>query len=354
MLVLKQHQSQAVLALIFCALSANMLLNYARQQNFLQREQTTVEPITRDSDSEPSPKLVWLMSFPNSGTSYTLRQMERLTNFSMATNYGAEGERSKLLLENEPHGPRCRGLQDASYRPLPKEYILVKTHCTGYSTNSGALALKLQTSEFVTGCATTKPNNPNAVSGSYDPNLVSKAVHVIRDPFHNLISRFNCEHKLDAKGRDRHHRRNLDQGFSEKYSKDSVGFSKFCSDLDSDFDHQYRGTILSNTTRRDVKHTKCHDDVISYVQWHNHAFETTRKLHLPTMVLYYEDYENDFNMTFTNLLDFLHLEERGHVNPFTARHDYYDYFTAQDRDDIKRLIKRFASNHTWNALARYF
>lgn len=346
--MLKQHQSQAILALVFCCLSANLLLNYA-QQNVLQGEQQAAKDAATLDKVQAPPKLVWLMSFPNSGTSYTLRQMERLSNYSMATNYGSEGERTAPVFEDQPHGPRCRGPSDNWPHPMPKDYILVKTHCTGYATNEGASALKRNRKEFVEGCATTKPNEPNAIKGKYDTSLVHKAVHVIRNPFHNIISRFNCEHKLSAQeGGDRA------RNFAEKYPKSAHGFHNFCRDLDADFDKQYSKDIIPETERHLVKHTRCHDDVISYVQWHNHAFETCRELHLPTLVVYYEDYEDDFNMTFSNLMDFMHLEENGQANGFTARHDYQDYFTSEDRQNIKHLVKQLASNHTWRALARYF
>lgn len=340
--MMKQHHSQAILALVCCALSANLLLNFVQHKG-LQKE---LPSDARTLEKIHSPKLVWLMSFPNSGTSYTLREMERLSNYSMASNYGKR-ERSEPVYADIPHGPRCRGVSDSWTRPLPTDYVLVKTHCTGYGTNGGAAALQRSRDEFIKGCATTRHNEPNDANGEYDVSLVYKAIHVVRNPFHNLISRFNCELKLRAgiKG---------DSSFAEKYPKGAHGFHGFCRDLDADFDKQYPKDMFPANKRNDVKHTRCHDDIISYVQWHNHAFETCRELHLPTMVVHYDDYEDDQNMTFTNMLDFMHLEEEGTVGPFTARHDYNDYFTNEDRQSIKKLVQQLASNHTWKAVARYF
>jgi hypothetical protein len=81
------------------------------------------------------PKMVWLMSFPNSGTSYTMTMVSRASNRSIATNYGREVTVPPTL--NTPLYPD----QDWSYqgpyynpnprRPLPDDYILVKTHCGG-------------------------------------------------------------------------------------------------------------------------------------------------------------------------------------------------------------------------------
>jgi hypothetical protein len=81
------------------------------------------------------PKMVWLMSYPNSGTSYTMTMVARASNRSIATNYGREVTVPPTL--NTPLYPG----QDWSYqgpyynsnprRPLPDDYILVKTHCGG-------------------------------------------------------------------------------------------------------------------------------------------------------------------------------------------------------------------------------
>lgn len=338
--MMKQHHSQAVFVLVCACFSANLLLNFVQQK--LMKEELPTDS-SRALVKTRTPKLVWLMSFPNSGTSYTLRTLEHLSNYSMGTNYGSEGERTQLIYEDLPQGPRCRGPSDKWTRPLPPEFVLIKTHCTGYATNEGASALKRDRKEFIEGCATTRPNIPNIERGTYDPTLVHKAIHVIRNPFHNLISRFNCEHKIK------------EDSFADKYPKDAHGFHKFCQDLDADFDHQYSKELFPmNQWRHDVKHTRCHDDIISYVMWHNHAFETCRELHIPTMVVHYEDYEDDFNMTFANMLDFLHLEEKGSAPGFAARHDYQDYFTNEDLQSMKDLVKHLASNHTWKAIAHYF
>ena len=345
--MIKQHHSHAVLALALCCLSANMLLNFAQQKLLQQKRSNNL--ITMEK-AHSSPKLVWLMSFPNSGTSYTLREFERLSNYSMASNYGSQTIRKELVYPDLPHGPRFRGMSDEQWpRPMPKEYVMVKTHCTGYATNEGAVALKQDREEFIRGCATTRPDVEDAQKGEYDASLVHKAIHIVRDPFHNLISRFNCEHKLVAeRGGDRALQ------FVERYPKNASGFHNFCRDLDSDFDKQYSKDLIPKSKRQDVKHTLCHDDIISYVQWHNHAFEACRHLHLPTLVIHYEDYEDDFNMTFSNLLDFMHLRPIGKAGQYSARKDYQDYFTKEDRIKVKKLVKQFASTHTWKVLARYF
>eukprot|EP00957_Ditylum_brightwellii_P051315 3890622-Ditylum_brightwellii.AAC.1 len=51
----------------------------------------------------------WLMSFPNSGTSYTIHLIRGITNTTTATNYGLEGdikdEESVPAISNSENGP---------------------------------------------------------------------------------------------------------------------------------------------------------------------------------------------------------------------------------------------------------
>lgn len=81
------------------------------------------------------PKIVWLMSYPNSGTSYTMTMVARASNRAIATNYGREV--TVPPIPNTPLYPGYEWSYQGPYynpdprRPLPKEYILVKTHCGG-------------------------------------------------------------------------------------------------------------------------------------------------------------------------------------------------------------------------------
>ena len=69
------------------------------------------------------------MSFPNSGTSYTLRIVRQLSNTTAATNYGIEyldpATNSSVLWGNRTKGP----FLTYPDLPLPKIFLLTKTHC---------------------------------------------------------------------------------------------------------------------------------------------------------------------------------------------------------------------------------
>ncbi|KAL7555686.1 hypothetical protein ACA910_015238 [Epithemia clementina (nom. ined.)] len=109
---------------------------------------------TYNDDEKPPPQgqqkrgLVWLMSFPNSGTSFTMRMILRATNRSTATNYGIESQWNNLVnvpalgaSDNGidaatspnnvvlPTGPFLTRASLWQHLELPDSWFLTKTHC---------------------------------------------------------------------------------------------------------------------------------------------------------------------------------------------------------------------------------
>jgi hypothetical protein len=153
--------------------------------------------------SANKPKMVWLMSYPNSGTSYTMTMVARASEKATATNYGREvtepNEVTTPLFDDQPWGGPFWRAQGG--RPLPKDYILTKTHCGGRCVPCGPDEYVLNETEFLTECTRgaglasledAEPGNrdddPNFMDDGfqwvhYDPSIVKKAIHLIRSPF---------------------------------------------------------------------------------------------------------------------------------------------------------------------------
>lgn len=302
-----------------------------------------------ESEDEPpakydSPELVWIMAYPNSGTTYTLALMEQVTKSSMATNYQGDVLQpvpDVPIYDDQPQGPFWRGLAD---KPLPETSVLVKTHCAGYKEKP-AEVFDMDLSTYVRHCGRTTILNPNAKEnddGWYDTRGVRKAIHVVRSPFDNLIARFNNYHfKQDRRGK-------------HPFEKNREGFRAFCRKRDAEFDKKYRRSTMSSTVKRLAKRTICHDNVIAYVLWHNRAFEAIDYMKLDTMQIRYEDYEDKFDDTLSNLLTFLDLPEKGEPLEFYSGHHYDDYYTEEDRKNVHALAKELASERTWEAIRQYF
>lgn len=305
------------------------------------------------------PGLALLMTFPNSGTSYTITMIQKVTQLATASNY--VGEVSKYdshpnvtVYGDHPEGPFWRGRgSSGTLPPLPKTTVLVKTHCTGYDLNNGIFAYRLSSERFAGGCRYTSTTSNSSQHGRYPAELVDRLVHIVRNPFDNMISRFHHEYNRRVPAARAGNERAIN--YTIEHPKNQTGFRQFCRDLDSDFSKQYKQDDFPEDLYNQIEKTTCHDEVIQYIEWHNGAFDTSEILGVPTLVFYYEEYGDNFNATLSRLLEFLKLPQQQEPLAFHSGHEYErDYFPDEDRDNIIRLAKMLATDKTWNAIEHYF
>lgn len=132
----KSNRSVFSLLAIALLVASTVLLARHRCNVNAQDHGEHVRPLV-DSSSSSSllPDIAWLMSFPNSGTSYTMRLVQAVSNTTAATNYAEECKQDSAgrvaTLFDSPSGPYLRQQVLDGGMPLPKRYILTKTHCGG-------------------------------------------------------------------------------------------------------------------------------------------------------------------------------------------------------------------------------
>ena len=210
-----------------------------------------------------SPRLAWLMSYPNSGTSYTMHLVARTSNKTVATNYGAEcdfndiGENTPLY-PNSPNGPYL--LQPS--KQLPDHYIMTKTHCGGRCSDCGPgkyLETKESFLDECTGGSHVSSTDPRHQQVQYDPKLVQRAIHLIRNPFNNIVSNFHLAHG-----------RNTDQNrtrWVEAYPNNVNGFRQWCTDIDAKYAREEELSRLIPTTVIDLfADVPCHKAFYVFAQ----------------------------------------------------------------------------------------
>lgn len=306
-----------------------------------------------------SPRLALLITFPNSGTSYTITLIQKVTQLATGSNYVQEVSRydsnpNVTIYPDHPEGPFWRG-SSGSLPPLPNTTVLIKTHCTGYDSNNGIFAYKLSSERFAGGCRYTSTTSDSSQHGRYPAEMVDRLVHIIRNPYDNMISRFHHEYNRRIPFVKNGNERAIH--WTMQHPKNQTGFAQFCRDLDADFLERYKKKDFVKDTAiyEQIQKTTCHDEVIQIIKWHNGAFATSEILGVPTLVFHYEDYENNFNETLSNLLEFLELPRRAEPRAFHSGHQYErDYFPNESRDNVKSLVKMLASEKTWDAIERYF
>lgn len=90
------------------------------------------------------------------------------------------------------------------------------------------------------------------------------------------------------------------------------------------------------------------------LQWHNLAIRVIDDLGLPSLLVYYENYETDFNATTDEIFHFLELTTVGDIPQFIAGKDYMGYFSSSEVEAARHLMKVISDRQTWNIIKRYF
>jgi hypothetical protein len=392
-----------------------------QQQHNLESKSTP----SLDTGKPPSLQIAWLMSFPNSGTSYTSKLIRHISKTRTAGNYGNEDKADKGLslpvFHGQPEGPFWQAANIHLEYTLPETFVLstciiqwsVSTTTTNeykelivwtfcryihsyvlipvcslsilfsiilsqdalrrslfHVSASQGKGLQLGVDEardytlflispfvyllqYVESASSFRRNclsgkgvvsvNGTEVSQlfTYGPEKVVKAVHLVRDPFDNVVSRFNY---VNRHGTNAH-----------EHPKTREGFRDLCFKANQIYDKVHSESHLhDNELLLLMKDVPCYADFFRYVEWHNMAFVTSNDLNLDTYVLHYDWYDTRFNETADELLDFLHLEALAEPEPFVSGKVYRDYYTAEEQAAVKQVLESVDLKETWQNIAQYF
>ena len=336
----------------FATLNFNHEALMIAPQHFESSSQSTFNNSTKPEENGLK-RIAWLMSFPNSGTSYTSYLVRTVTKTNTGSNYGHESgtdEHSSLSpsvpIFNDNPIPTWTESWNSHLQQPSKGYILTKTHCGGFSFctacdsfiyNSHTFLKKCLEGDFVTGIATS---GFEVSKGYASKDNIARAVHIIRDPFDNVVARFHLE------------RRTLGKKNKAHYPNSREGFRQFCDDLGKIEKAQKQARIFfEDVLDLDIP---CKADFYRYIQWHNMAFTTTWNLGIPTLVVHYESYTTSLNETKDALLEFLEQDEVADAPPFVTGKTYREYYTADEIDAVSKMAERLALRETWQHTKHYF
>ena len=281
--------------------------------------------------------------------------MRTVTGLNTASNYGdsnlGKNGTSELVFETSLGGPFWTDPQVHEHKPT-KGYILTKTHCGSRCDMCGPENYVENHHLFLKKCLETAyisnhTNGGNIKSvGSYDKKLVARAVHLIRDPFDNIVSRFHLRHN-------RYMKRN-DTDSLEKYPTSREGFRAFCSHLSELYADEEEASRFYQDVIDVIRNVPCHADFFRYIQWHNLAFITTWDLQIPTLIIHYENYTVNFNQTKNLLIEFLEQAENNESPHFETGKTYRDYFSKDEISAISKMFTTIALDKTWQYTRHYF
>jgi hypothetical protein len=312
---------------------------------------STFEPETspmKNRHGASFPKIIWLASYPNSGTSYTMTMVQRATNLAAATQYGAEvtvdmEEDPTPVLPHSPDGPfwDAHG-KIGRKRMLPSKFILTKTHCGGRCVKCPASEYVTDAKTFYRGCERTSGfRGHRQFELSSSKAEVVKLIHLIRNPFDNIVARFHLEQR---------HIVEKSPDLEALLPKNATCFRKWCSELDKVFSFE-DSKYFTSKQRHLMELVPCHSEFFKYAQWHRLLVEA---VDLPTLVVFYEDYHYAQNLTSARIFEFIEQEAINELSPFRDPPDYSGHFRRKEAEAAKILLENQSSTATWALLRRYF
>jgi hypothetical protein len=269
-----------------------------------------------------------------------------VTNTTTASNYGLESTNmTGIPVHNSsPNGPF---LVNATF-PMPKTYIMTKTHCGGRCTECSPNAYTETLHSFERMCRSgSKLVDGNKTQLVYNDDI-ERAIHLIRSPFDNVVARLHLERKQWRKT-------DKKQELLDVFTDSKKGLRRWCRFLDKlHVKDELKTHFIDPELLEEEQRVPCHAEFYRYIQWHNLAFEVTRRKRLPTYILYYENYTECFDKTVEELLDFLHASQVAPAPVFYPGKQYSDYFEPEQYQAIACLAKDLASPETWGAIRHYF
>lgn len=331
-----------------------------QQQQQMKDDAAITTTSSLNSENKGRGKIALIMSYPNSGTSYTSKLVRMATGYTTATNYGFEAlvdtieHKSVPVYKYSTDGPYwlhppiesiddigTTGKTDSVEKketkqnvlPVPPSSasILTKTHCGIRCTHCPPYMYMENEETFYQRCLSgsrkVPDNNKKNKSGemlsrkykkeyvTYSPNLINSTIHLIRNPFDNAISRFHHELKEHAKNPSKY------QYWIDRYPRNKDGFRKWCNDEytmygrdEEEFNWaKYFGKEDDEQEKNIIDYfegVSCHAEMVRYALWHKLALRTVDRLGVPVLYVYYEDYAVDLEGEANKLLKFLNLPRR--------------------------------------------
>jgi hypothetical protein len=284
------------------------------------------------------------------GTTYTLSNLEQMTGTTTATNYAGETKLNQAILgDKSPNGPFIKNLD----KVIP-DYVLTKTHCIGYCNDCAPDHYYLtNVTIFMKGCTESHVLDP--MTGTFTRNLYysrtipTKAVHLVRDPFDNIVARFHYEMAT--------HESQFTPEQMDAFQNTKDGFDAWCEYQDKKFAQpEQTFPLFSTEIKKIFKNLPCHAEWFRYIQWHNNVIRMLdEEIHVPLYRIYYEEYASrKYDKTVDGLLQFMNLSKKYDDVEFTSGHSYDSYFSSMDIKQVLKLVQTMARPKTWKLLERYF
>jgi hypothetical protein len=296
-----------------------------------------------------APKVVWFMSYPESGTTYVLHLIHLVSGLSTATNYGTvmmddNGKIYKPTSDSIPvYIDRVGPHYNSAVLPKPETYVLTRTHSYGtcfdcapwkyLGPTSKLRHLKINTyaSRLVGGIPKTN---------KYKMDDVEKMLVLYRDPMDLAMARFN--HRLNK------WKLIGDVQNVARYPNTAAGYKRYCRDQnDSEWHEQEKNWYEHGGFWEEAKNVPCRSEFVRIFEFYN-MVERVRTFHgLATMRVKLNDFAVNLPQVSGDVVNFLsqpYLGPPAENKLGTGEGQFSSFYTDAERTAIAKLAKKMFTN----------
>jgi hypothetical protein len=195
------------------------------------------------------------------------------------------------------------------------------------------------------------------VTYTLDGKLLAGAIHLVRNPFDNVVARLHYSQKSWNSSSDE-----SDQKKHDLFTRDKEGFELWCSYQDHISAKRQRkhGIFDSELWKELLEPLPCHAEFYRYLHWHNMAFSVLEhyqyfSANFRIYTLFYENYTQHFTDVTNELLNFLQFEDKRAEPPdFFPGKTYPDYFEPEHVELVSRLAQAVLKPEAYALLQHYF
>jgi len=321
-----------------------------------QQEDFSLVITTRENPSDRSlawspgePKTAWFMSFPGSGVAYFMHLIHVTTGRSTATNYGHS------IMRRDGSFYKARGTSTSIYQNGPvylapylvkkMSYVATRTHGDGYCLVCHPNKY-FYSNLFWKSASGVQMRNGKPVSLQYDASQVKRMIHLIRNPFDVVVSRFHSHVGGMKRGATK-------PDLSSRYPLNPAGFKKWCKDQDTTYE-KVELAWLPARIRGFSKYVPCRQEFMKYALFNTKVSKMAHARGIETLIVTYDAYFTDLGGTVKKVNNFLQLPTLPAVNPPRKKiQKFPEYYTVAEKGIVQRLLKNLIVPPLWPVMQLY-
>lgn len=334
-------------------MSYNNLNSLSPNRNLDEIPNTSMSDRELQQDNDPR-KIVWLFSYPESGTTYVMHVIHVVSQRSTASNYGTvlidrRGNIVEPEADSSPVFSNYLGPSYSNFMPSPDKYVLTRTHSYGTCHNCPPWkylgpAAYLKHMKSNTYGSVIVGGQPKIMK--YDISLVEKMLILVRDPIDNVAARFmqKVQKEID----------DGNAGYATLYPINRLGFKQYCEDMNnSPFRNLEQNWYETGGFWEEASIIPCGSEFVKIFTFYNHARLVGLQYNLEMKTVTIKDFAVDLENTLNDVFNYLELP-RVNAPPENLLKNgeglFAHFYTPEQLTNIALLAKKMTVPTVWESI----